>query len=213
MTFGALALLLFVPAVSAEIVVETSTLAVSEPTDVGGTILQPGTYTIKVLATTTDRNTIQVTNVDGTKVFATALTVPHPLKPGEVIPSSTFVYFPAGEGQPRALRTWFASHPPNLVGHDIVYEASRARQLARLASSNVVFYPEDVTITETTTPTLSVITPEATVETYTAPAPMVSSVETESEVEMPATASKLPLLALLGVLSIAGAMAIRFGRG
>src|SRR5687767_11293799 len=121
---------------------EVSVLPVTEPLDVGGTIIQPGTYHIRVVPSNVDRNKIQVMSTDGTKVFATALTVPHPFEPGEESPSTTFIYYPAGEGQPRALRTWFAPNPEaSQGGHDIVYNENRAKQLARLAKANVVYYP------------------------------------------------------------------------
>lgn len=203
---------------------EVSVLPVTEPLDVGGTILEPGTYHIRVIPSTTDRNKIQVTSVDGTKVFATALSVPHPLEPGEEVPSTTFIYYPAGEGQPRALRTWFAPNPEaSQGGHDIVYDESRAKQLARLANSRVVYYPPTTTITEIETSDLQVVTPEATVETYTyiPPATVIettrdttpmTSASTTDDVEMPATASNVPLMALLGLISLAGAVAFRIAR-
>jgi hypothetical protein len=221
MAAGALVLLVAAPAALAQ-TMEQSTLPVTEPLDVGGTILQPGTYHIRVLGNGSDRDRVVITNLDGTKTYTTVLTVPHPLEPNEEIPNATFIYYPAGEGAPAALRTWFAGNPPTLRGRDIVYDESRARQLARLASSDVVFYPPQTPIE---TATLQVVTPQAEVETYVAPvtpvitetpAPMVSgTTETESDtdVDMPETASRLPMLALLGLLSILGAVAIRFARG
>ena len=209
---------------------EASVFPVTEPTDVGGTILQPGTYAIRVLPSLTDRNKIQITSMDGQKVFATVLTVPHELEPNEEVPNTTFVYFPAEAGLPRALRTWFASDPPGHHGHDIVYEEDRAKVLARLAKDRVVSYGNDIAVVDLDTTRLQTVTPEATIETYTyvaptmpvitetqtltdtrtveTPAPMVS----QSTVEMPATASNLPLVALLGFLALAAAAAIRFAR-
>ena len=118
---------------------ESSTLPVTEPLEVGGTILQPGTYVIRVLPSSTDRNKVQITSTDFKTVFATVLTVPHPLEPNEEIPNTTYIFYPAGEGMPRALRTWFAPNPPTFTGHDIVYEESRAKQLPT-GQIKVVFY-------------------------------------------------------------------------
>lgn len=206
---------------------EVSVLPVTEPLDVGGTIIQPGTYHIRVVPSNTDRNKIQVMSTDGTKVFATALTVPHPFEPGEESPSTTFIYYPAGEGQPRALRTWFAPNPDaSQGGHDIVYNENRAKQLARLAKANVVMYPATVTVAEVDTD-LQVVTPEARVETYTYTPPAIverqtttitetttpmTSASTTSDVDMPATASNIPLIALLGLISLAGAVVFRMAR-
>jgi hypothetical protein len=226
---------------------EASTLPVSEPLDVGGTILQPGTYLIRVVAPRADRNKVQITSLDRQTIYATVLTVPHELEPNEEIPSSTFVYFPAGEGQPRALRTWFAPDPASGGGHDIVYDEARARQLARLSHEDVVTYRGEQTAD------LSVVTPEEKFEPYvytppvTTPAPVttqaeisttttttvnttplestiidsepmtsaaaVESTNTNTEVEMPQTASKLPLVALLGLMSLAAAIVVRIARG
>ncbi|HEU4521063.1 MAG TPA: hypothetical protein VFT12_03610, partial [Thermoanaerobaculia bacterium] len=166
MAVSALALMISVPAFAQT--PEASVLPVTEPLDVGGTILQPGTYTIRVLPSFSDRNKVQVTSMDGQTVYATVLTVPHPLEPTEEVPNTTFIYYPAAEGSPRALRTWFAPHPEaSLGGHDIVYEESRAKQLARIANSRVVYYPETEVAEIRDDAELAIITPEATVETYT----------------------------------------------
>src|SRR5687767_14732613 len=160
---SAFALLISIPAFAQT--PEASILPVNEPLDVGGTILQPGTYVIKVLRSQTDRNKVQITSEKGDKIFATVLTVPHTLEPGEEIPNTTFVFYPAGEGSPRALRTWFAKYPDaSQGGHDIIYDETRARQLARIASSRVVSYPVATTVEQRDTATLSFVTPESTIE-------------------------------------------------
>jgi hypothetical protein len=218
----ALALLLLVPALYAQ-TPEVSTLPVTEPLDVGGTVLQPGTYLIRVVSPRADRNKVQITSLDRQTVYATVLTIPHELEPGEKVPDSMFVYFPAGEGQPRALRTWFAPDPASGGGHDIVYEESRAKQLARLANEPVVSYRGEETAS------LEVVTPEATVQPYVveqhttmtmpapapAPAPVATPMtsSTNTDMEMPQTASRLPMMALIGLLSLAGALVVRFARG
>lgn len=202
---------------------EVSPLPVTEPLDVGGTILQPGNYVIRIVPTVGDRNRVQVLSPDLKTVYTTVLTVPHDLEPGEEVPNTTFVYFPAGEGQPRALRTWFAPNSAMQAGHDIVYEEGRAKQLARLAEGNVVAYRGEMTDNTQ----LEVVTPQQTIETYTWTAPttttqttvtttttpMTSSVETETApVEMPRTAGNTPLLALLGLVALGGAVAVRAAR-
>ena len=211
------ALLIAVPAVIAQ-TPEASVLNVTEPLDVGGTILQPGTYTIRVLPSFADRNKVQITSPDLNTVYATVLTVPHPLEPGEEVPATTFVYYPSVAGAPRVLRTWFAPRPDaSQGGHDIVYDEARAKELARLANSRVVSYSTGTAVADMDKTELHFVTPEATVETYTYVAPMTSAApvqvaqttETRSQVEMPETASNIPLIALLGLMSLASAIAIR----
>lgn len=214
----AFALLIAAPGAFAQIE-ETSTLPVTEPLDVGGTILQPGTYTISVLKRGDD-NRVVVLDQQGNAV-ASVLTIPHQLEPNEEVPNTTFVYFPAGEGMPRALRTWYPPDPASRVGRDIVYEGNRARQLARLANSNVPAYEGELTDTTTVTTVEPVIVAEtpAPAPVYVppppAPAPVVEAPMTsaaQEPVEMPRTAGELPLVALLGLFSIAAAVGLRFFR-
>jgi hypothetical protein len=228
MAVSAFALLMAAPAAVAQ-TPEVSTFPVTEPIDVGGTIIQPGTYAIRVVQSFSNRNMVQVTSPDLQTVYATVLTVPHQLPRGQRPDNTTFVFYPPQDGQPRALRTWFAQDSSaSQGGHDIVYDERRARQLARLSDAPVVYYPPDTTVAEYEQRELSIITPQERVETYVytppapivtpapapAPAPMASSVQVAEArpISMPRTASGLPLLALLGLVSILGAVAIRMTR-
>ena len=224
---GAFALLISVPAALAQ-TPEYSTLPIDEPTEVSGTILQPGIYSIRVLPTLADRNRVQITSPDRKTIFVTALTVPHQLEPNEEIPNATFIFYPAGEGKPRALRTWFAADPASDGGHDFIYEESRATQLARLASEPVISYrgeetdlrvvKPDATIeayTPVTTTTTTTVVTEAPVAVEVEPAPMMSqSVDTTEDrpVQMPRTAGNEPMLALLGLLAVGAAVGLRAAR-
>src|SRR5512140_2584291 len=134
---GAFALLFAAPAAFAQIN-EISPLPVTEPIDVGGTILQPGNYVIRLAPRDVNRNIVQVLNADQTKVIASLLTIPHQSAPGEEKANTTFVFFPAGDGSMRALRTWYAADAVSEGGHDIVYEQTRATQLAKLPNAPVV---------------------------------------------------------------------------
>jgi hypothetical protein len=221
----------------AQMTPESSTLIIDQTSDIGGTVLEPGTYTIHSIAESNNRSVIQVTSTDGQKVYATVVTVPHHMEARDTKPSTEFVYFPAGEGQPRALRTWYPSDPVRTYdAYDIVYQESRAKQLARLAKGNVVSYSDQVATTDLGTTELHSVTPEETVEVYT---PMPSATVTQTEVaetrpametqveaapaaetqiaesrpmELPRTAGNLPLVALLSLLSLAAAVTIRFTR-
>lgn len=209
---SAFALLVVAPGAFAQIP-EVSVLPVSEPLQIGDTVLQPGTYTIKLVPGFTNRNIVQVTSQDGKTVHATVLSVPHQLAAGEELPNTTFVFYPAEAGQPRALRTWFAADAVSNGGHDIVYEESRAKMLARAANSRVVSYTDDVAEVDFGTTELRVVAPDATVETYRAPVTTRRVQIAEARpMELPATAGRVPMVALLGLLAVAGAVAVRFVR-
>ena len=57
---------------------EFSIMTVTEPLDVGGTVLQPGTYRIKVVPLQTNRNMLQVKSVDRSELYLTVLSINHP---------------------------------------------------------------------------------------------------------------------------------------
>lgn len=194
------------PAATAQSDRENSTFTVTEPTDVGGFTLQPGTYLIKVVMLSSNRNTIQVTNVEQTKVFANVLATPHVIAAGEVAPASRFIYYAATPGQPRALRTWFARETTN--GQDIIYPKRRALEIAVAAKEPVIAIPDEVKEAEYVSAPIVVVTPEKVVKPYEAPAPAVVA-EARPREELPRTASDVPLWAGIGLLSLAGAFGLR----
>jgi hypothetical protein len=186
---------------------ENSTFTVTEPVDVGAFTLPPGTYLIKIVPLESNRNVIQVTNVEQTKVFANVLATPHPIRADEVVPSSRYIYYATAPGQAKALRTWFARDTPN--GQDIIYPKRRAMELAALAKEPVIAIPDEVKETEYKTVALTVVTPDQNVKPYEEPAPPVMVAEAHPQVELPATASHVPLFAALGLLSLGGAFGLR----
>lgn len=224
--------LAFTPAVNAQGTVEQSSFNLTEPLDVGGTVLQPGDYQIKVVLLQGNRNMLRVMNSDGTQLIATVLSIPHQEGPGAVqTPESRFVYYPASAGQTRVLRTWYAPDTPGLGGHDIVYPEQRAMQLAALVNEPVVAVPDNVKAADYETAPLVVVTPAKEVKPYEVAAtekpqaPEVVAVQqAKPEVvaaqpatvvgksvhhkPLPKTASNVPLYAGLGFLSLVGAFGL-----
>jgi predicted component of type VI protein secretion system len=202
--------------------VEQSTFTLTEPLEVGATVLQPGDYQIKVVLLQGNRNMLQVSNADGTKLITTLLSIPHPEGPGAVqIPASRYIYYPAGAGHIKTLRTWFAANTPGLGGHDIVYTKQRALELAALVNEPVVATPVEVKEADYATAPLVVVTPQKEVKPYevaTAPKPPVpeaAPAQPAAAVEkpvhhkrLPKTASDVPLYAGLGFLSLLGALGL-----
>ncbi|MDL2717889.1 MAG: hypothetical protein PT977_09055 [Acidobacteriota bacterium] len=186
---------------------ENSTFTVTEPINVGGVILQPGTYLIKVVLLASNRNMIQVTNEDQTKVFATVLATPHPIGTNEAIPSSRYVYYATAAGQPKALRTWFARDTTN--GQDIIYPKRHAMELAAVAKEPVIAIPDETKEADYKSVSLTVVTPAQEMKPYEEPAPPVLLAEARPAKPLPPTASRVPLFAALGMLSLAGAFALR----
>ena len=78
----------------------------------GGAVLQPGEYTMKVLGSPTGRGVVQVTNRDGTKVYATILPkfTERMKRTGETV----ITLHEAAVGKPRPLCVWF--YPGSRIG-------------------------------------------------------------------------------------------------
>ena len=195
---------------SAQISTEKTLFTLTEPMDVGCTVLEPGTYRIKVVELSFNRNLVQVTNPEGSKVLAAVLATPHPIKADETIPESRFIYYPAVENQPKALRTWFAHDTP--YGQDIIYPKHRAMELAAAARVPVVAIDDEVKEAEYKSVPLTVVTPEKQVTPYQEPAAPVQVAQAQPPAKhkrLPATASHVPLLALVGLVSLGGALGLR----
>ncbi len=222
LTVGMCAMLLVLgsaPQASAQITLgEQAFFTLTEPMDVGGTILPAGDYQIKTVPALANRNLLQVWSGDQTTLFTTLLTVPHHEgNQVEEIPESRYLYYPASDSHIRALRTWFDGNTPGSGGHDIVYPRQRAMELAALAKEPVVAIPDEVKVAEYETAPLVVVTPEKEVKPYE-----VTKVEKKAAVvepikvaevrpqpqQLPQTASSIPLYAGLGLLSLLGALGL-----
>ncbi|MDP2959397.1 MAG: hypothetical protein Q8N53_23465, partial [Longimicrobiales bacterium] len=184
---------------------EEATFVVTEPLDVGTVTLQPATYHIKVVKIDSNKDMLRVMDAEQTKIFTTVLTRPYPITMGEVIPESRYVVWSTPAGQPQVLRTWFAAD--RSIGHEVVYSQKRAMELAAIARERVIAVPDEVTEDTYSTAPLLIVTPERQVKPYEPrlaerePAPLQVA-ETR---ELPETASRVPLFAALGLLSLAGA--------
>ena len=199
-TFATLLGVASAPAANAQSDRENSTFTVTEPIDVGSFTLQPGTYLIKVVMLESNRNMIQVTNVEQTKVFANVLATPHPIRADEVIPSSRYIYYTTATGQPKALRTWFARDTTN--GQDIIYPKRRALELAAAGQGARDRDPGRGEGNGVQDRAPHVVTPEQQVKPYEAPVVVVQKApepapvavaEARPEKELPKTASHVPL--------------------
>ena len=190
---------------------ESAFFTVTEQLDVGGTILEPGTYEISVVPGRLNRNMLRVWNADRSELFATVLSVPHPEGPDdEMVPENRYVYYPASADHVMALRTWFAPNTPASGGHDIVYPKSRALELALLADEPVVAIPDEVQEADLETAPLVVVTPKKEEKPYVEPPKVQAQTPPPVRVaeRLPQTASNVPMWAGLGLLSLIAALGL-----
>jgi hypothetical protein len=199
----------------------------SQPIEIPGQILPAGTYTFVLLDSPADRHIVQIFSADGSHIIATVLAINnYRLKPT----GDTVVKFAERAGDnPEALKAWF--YPGDNFGQEFVYSKKRAIELAVIAKEPIPALAADdsdikstpiiaVTPEQKEVPVAEVImvTP-APAEVAATPAPVVQEaapapvaatpapvVETK---ELPQTASHLPLIALLGFVSLGAALLLK----
>jgi len=172
----------------------------------GWGVLPAGTYVFKLLDSPSDRHIVQIWNKAETKVYATILAIPDSrLQPtGKSV--ITFDERPAG--QPEALRAWF--YPGSTSGDQFVYPKERAMTLAKSSNAPVPFVAADIPA-ETAEP----IKTPAVVAMKTAPVKVAQptgeeldfiAVATPAPATLPATGSSAPLIGLIGLMALSGAL-------
>jgi hypothetical protein len=208
--FCLLALTLFsatlLPSARADTWNKRTVVTFSQAVEVPGRVLPAGTYTFKLLDSLSDRNIVQIFNADGSQIITTILAINnYRLEPtGE-----TVMKFSERPGDsPEALRAWF--YPGDAFGQEFVYPKVRAIQLAQTTKVIVPAVTTE-TIDDNVIKTVPIVavTPdqkEVEVAQVIQTAPPAAVKETE---ELPHTASSMPLIALLGGLSISLAIGLK----
>jgi hypothetical protein len=169
---------------------------------VGAQTLPAGTYTFKLADSQSDRHIVQVLSEDETHVYSTILAIPnYRLKQTD---NTVMTFAERAAGQPQAIRAWF--YPGNQWGEEFVYPKSRAMELAKVTNEPVLAMPleteptvtalKDVPV-ETVNPTGEEVASTAVAE----PAPVETATAATAE-PLPHTASTLPLVGLIGLLSL-----------
>lgn len=98
---------------------------VAERLLVGSVSLEPGIYLVRPAPSVSGQNVLVVTNVNGTKVFATLLVTPHQIAAHEVSGVSRLLYEPGDAARPNALRTFLAAN--SSFGYDILPGKARTQ--------------------------------------------------------------------------------------
>jgi len=209
---------------SADAYDEKTVVTFSGPVEIPGVhlkgwgVLPAGTYVFKLVDSQSDRHIVQIFSADEKTVYATILAIPnYRLKvTGKTV--ITFRERPAGE--PEAVRAWF--YPGKNWGEEFVYPKAVAIEIAKSTGTAVLFTPaelplevaepikpaDEVVVAQLRTVPVQAFQPTgeevelAQVVTPPPPAELVAS-------KLPATASSLPLMALLGFLALGGAFALR----
>jgi hypothetical protein len=182
---------------------------------VGAQTLPAGTYVFKIFDSQSDRHIVQIFNQDKTHVFTTILAIPNYRLHATDKTVITFRERPAG--QPEALRAWF--YPGREWGEEFVYAKSRAIELAKETNEPVLATPIELAAApiealktapvEAVAPTGEPVELAQVVEPppMAAAAPQAAAEPAAAE-PLPKTASPLPLIALIGLLTIGAGFAL-----
>ena len=186
----------------------------NEPVELpGNVVLQPGTYAFVVLESYGFRNVVQVFDKDKTHLYATVLTIPNYRDKATDQTVIKFSETPAGN--PIALKEWF--YPANGFGQEFVYPRDRARELAKVSNEPVPSMPAELAADITKPAIRELERAQLKVEEPTGKEVEVAEVfditpraiPNLARLELPKTASPVPLIGLLGLLLVSIGIALR----
>jgi hypothetical protein len=191
----------------------------SQPVELPGQVLNAGTYVFKVMDSPSDRDIVQVFNKRENHCYGTFITVPdYRMNPPDK-PVITFEERAAGS--PEAVHAWW--YPGRNYGHEFIYHKVKEMAMAQTTTQQT-----EQTATNTTQTTTQAaqeqsttamneeppaVQPPAEEQTPAVqpatPAPQEETTANRTEetppATLPKTSSPLPLIAFLGLLSLAGA--------
>ena len=214
----------------------------SQPVEMPGVTLPPGTYIFRFADATSGRSVMQVQAKDASnKQYGFFLTIsaqrPRPSNEAEL----RFLETPAGK--PAAVKTWW--YPGNTTGREFIYPKSQARRLAQATNQNVLTtQAESVTTDQMKSADLAYVSASgqetpltddqlAAVAANTppvgtagaaspsqssdaavsrAPAQERTTARASTRTRLPKTSTPLPMVGLAGLVSLLGAATLRFRR-
>src|SRR5262245_59459629 len=193
-------------------------ITINEPLQIPGAVLTPGKYVFKLADSSSNRHIVQVFNEDETQIINTILAIPNErLQPTG---KSEFGFWEVPAGSTPALRAWF--YPGDNMGQEFAYPKEEATKLSAVVKEQVPSVSEEEYSKVTQVPQERAATPAPEPEPKATPAPEPSVVQsvpptpepapTRAETpqrqhpvevttpRLPATASPVPLIGLLGFL-------------
>jgi len=202
----------------------------NKPVEIPDLVLDPGTYVFRLTRHGDIPNLVEVFNEEETRLYASRFTVPK--YRDTVTDQPVFQFEERNVGQPMAIDAWF--YPGEDTGYEFVY--SKDSDVHSVAESAVDVTPDNTAaIAPPSEPTVDpsendttetvaiiivfVVAPEAPTPDpspdfaiFTGPFEPVALAAPAQPNELPKTASRLPLLALFGMLSLGGAAILQAAR-
>ena len=185
-------------------------LTFNRAVEIPGMVLAPGTYVFK-LADLVDRNVVQIFNADESHLYKSVLAIPA-YRP-EPTDKTVITFEERAQGSPQAIKDWF--YPGNYYGEEFVYPAAETAQTAQKSTPPPVqqhLNPAAAAPQQQAATTPAPKNEPVQIAQATAPHPAATSpapAQTQAPKKLPRTASSLPLLAFIGLVSLGGAAGVR----
>jgi hypothetical protein len=191
---------------------------VNKPFEVPGAILPAGTYVFRIVDVAANRTVFRILSEDEKVTYATVMGIPdYRMKPSE---ETDVTFYETRPGEPAPLQTWFYAGYQH--GLEFVYPHGRAVDIARTSGEHVIAEKAESEVARTTpgprveelfAEPLAAIEPSGA-EVEIAAVHPGEFMEAPGQVEtgLPRTATAYPLVALIGLLFVAGAAGIRMIR-
>ena len=158
-----------------------TTITIDEPMQLPTTVLQPGTYVIRLLATSAaDRHTVQFFDKNEKHIVTTIEAIPNE----RVRPTgkSVFAFWETPAGEPKALRAWF--YPGDNFGQEFAYPKDEAARISA-RNSNVTVPIDDEKTGDVTAQNGTAVSATPVVEPAPAPAPVAVAEPTPAPAPAP----------------------------
>jgi LPXTG-motif cell wall-anchored protein len=194
----------------------------NKPVEIPGMVLKAGTYEFKLLDSPSDRHIVQILNADGTHLYENVLAIPaYRSEPSD---KTVVTFEERAQGAPEAISTWF--YPGDNSGQEFIYSKVNPVALTAKTSgtpappvSSQVVSKSTSAQQQTNAPTavhgkLNSVPVEqnepaqlarATTQTKLEASSTAAPPQKQTLKQLPKTASSLPLLAMVGLLSLGGA--------
>lgn len=214
-----LLLMIFSSTASAQSRSKKTVVTFSAPVEIPGVtaqVLPAGTYVFKLLDSLSDRHIVQVFNKAEDHVYATILAIPnYRLKATD---KTVMTFAERRAGDPQAIRAWF--YPGDNWGQEFVYPKSKAIELAKITNQPVLYIPDEIATNIVAPVTNATEAPVVALKEVpiravrpsgedVALTEVVEQPPVQTATNLPKTAGELPLLALMGLLSLSLSFGIR----
>ena len=199
------------PLVRADMWDKRTVVTFHQPVEIPQHVLIPGTYVMKLVDLDSHRDIVQFLNKKENQVIATVVAIPA-YEPNVVHDRTFFTYEERAANSPQAIKTWF--YPGDPWGEEFIYGAAK---LVANPAPPTNFTPRPAAIEQprpVVQPAPAPVIAQNTVAVRSEPTKPVEVAQATAapvakQQELPKTASTLPLIALLGGLSVAFGLALK----